>query len=188
MTEISPSVMSNYQAIHWHLKCKTALYQYFAQRRKALLPALKSCDEAFLRQLLAGEKLLVVKAETLPSDEALAGLSLSRKKLTKLCSHHPVLRNYLPDDLRRVPLDHLARLLYALDPGLYAREVKGVQDSEVKPVPYKSYRNRYLRREFADILLKLQPMGDGRDEDFLSPVKVKKSAMKEGVSPLQTRN
>jgi len=128
------------------------------------MPALQTCDSDFLLQLLAGEKLLLVKPETLPSDEALATCSLSRKKMAKLCSLHPIISNYLPNDPSRVPLEHLCCLLYALDPQQYASQVK---DATSKPaLRYKKHRSRSIRREFADILLKLQASGEGL-EDFL---------------------
>ena len=163
----SPGSLSHYQSIHRHLKNRADLYHYFKQGRGALMPGLKACDLDFLLQLLAGDKLLLVKTETLPSDESLSNCSLSRKKLAKLCCVHPVVSNYLPKDPSRLPAEHLCRLLYALDPDMYAREVKGVQASNKRPVSYRNNRRRSIRRDFADILLKMQSTGDGRDEDFL---------------------
>lgn len=136
------------------------------------MPGLKACEWEFLLQLLAGEKLLLVKAETLPCDEALSTCSLSRKQLAKLCSLHPVISNYLPDDPSRVPPEHLCRLIYALDADLYVSQVKGVQTPPKRPVSYRPHRHRSIRRDLADILLKMQSSREG-DEDFLDHRKSK---------------
>lgn len=162
----SPSFLSSYHAIHRHLKCKADLYSYFLQGRRALMPGLQACDSEFLLQLLAGDKLLLTKPETLPSRESVENCSLSRKKLVKLCSVHPVISNYLPENSSKVPAEHLCCLIYALDPELYASQVKGQSIS--KPVVhYKKHKCRSIRREFAQILLKMQASGEGK-EDFLS--------------------